>query len=959
MAANLTLTERAEPPASETARELLLFALAGLIYVSVAFALLHDTLVGDQVLSASQTVVELGPFTDAQREGLTADDIRFSDSFRQFEPWTRLAAANWAASGSLPLWKDDSLLGAPLLGNGQSAMLYPPHWLAIALGAPPSSYGWRGLTTLVIGALATWLLARHLRCGFMASVIAGVCFGFYGFNIAYLKWPHSNVSCLFPLVLLTTLRVVQSPSRARLVALAAACALQHLGGHPETALLSQLTAFALGFFRARQLLSGWTAPLRRVGHVAAGFVLGALFGGPQLVPLLEYLQLSEAFHERSVQITQRFMPSVSVTLGVLICLCLAGLAGRKLLGRPRAVLRWSALLFVSLVVGTRLLLEGGGSLDHLVGLLSADWLGGPERLRLPLGHNQASSLYPGPALALSLAGLVLSASLGWTRLWTGTLLVGFVLQSRTPGLQQLLESVPVLGLMPSSRVAMVTQLALALLAALGFDALRRPAVARARRTVLALFMVLLLAGVTSLAWASLDGELGTGSVTGAYPAGYRPLGVTLAPPEPMLAEPFPCRGTFHAPGDVERVEVQWSQSQPLVEASFHRQHAANRVGGGRYVFEAELPGHQLAAVTTMLRVRVTLADGEGFMSPAIGHEASLSTVLSSAPVMPAEDTAQAQLLTLLAVAAVTLLLLGRARAPHVLLLPMVLACLPYFAPAQLPRTPINSWWPDSPALQRMRQVMPQGRVITAGQSWLAETLAGYGIPQVLGDDALVPRHTAQLLRAAVAPDSAGVRFKNLPGGRKPDDRLVDLLAAQVSFAPASDFQFTKYEGFRAHERLDLFVNASALPRARLVPRARVEPDNEAALKLLADPTFDIEAELVLADGQELNGTLAPDAIGSAAVVLTDPGRVVVDINPADQAYLLLADSHYPGWVALVDGEPREIHRADVALRAVLVGPGDRRVEFRYQPGSWRLGCALAGLGLAFSLAMLWLRPRGD
>ena len=69
---------------------------------------------------------------------------------------------------------------------------------------------------------------------------------------------------------------------------------------------------------------------------------------------------------------------------------------------------------------------------------------------------------------------------------------------------------------------------------------------------------------------------------------------------------------------------------------------------------------------------------------------------------------------------------------------------------------------------------------------------------------------------------------------------------------------------------------------------------------------------------------------------------------------MLTDTWFPGWRARVDGADQPIWRADHALRAVTLGPGRHEVEFRYEPGSVRLGLALtasAGL-LAVGLAVL-------
>ena len=67
-----------------------------------------------------------------------------SDSVLQFEPWLAYTAARLHA-GALPLWNPDNMLGAPFIGNMQSAVFYPPNWPAFL---------WPGPETL---ALRAWL----------------------------------------------------------------------------------------------------------------------------------------------------------------------------------------------------------------------------------------------------------------------------------------------------------------------------------------------------------------------------------------------------------------------------------------------------------------------------------------------------------------------------------------------------------------------------------------------------------------------------------------------------------------------------------------------------------------------------------------------------------------------------------------------------------------------------------
>jgi uncharacterized membrane protein YfhO len=57
--------------------------------------------------------------------------------------------------------------------------------------------------------------------------------------------------------------------------------------------------------------------------------------------------------------------------------------------------------------------------------------------------------------------------------------------------------------------------------------------------------------------------------------------------------------------------------------------------------------------------------------------------------------------------------------------------------------------------------------------------------------------------------------------------------------------------------------------------------------------------------------------------------------------LVLADSHYPGWKAFVDGKQEVIRRANLFFRAVPLPAGNHTVEFRYEPRSFTIGLVIS------------------
>lgn len=132
-------------------------------------------------------------------------------------------------------------------------------------------------------------------------------------------------------------------------------------------------------------------------------------------------------------------------------------------------------------------------------------------------------------------------------------------------------------------------------------------------------------------------------------------------------------------------------------------------------------------------------------------------------------------------------------------------------------------------------------------------------------------------------------------------------------------------------------------RVRLFGRATAAADGEAALQMLFSPGFDPLSALVVEGEAAEIGQL----VGGTGEVLEvddiDPNRVRARVRAPDGAWLLLADSWYPGWRARVDGEAVRIYRADYLFRAIWVSPGEHEVLFEFRPWSFRLGAVVSGL----------------
>lgn len=183
-------------------------------------------------------------------------------------------------------------------------------------------------------------------------------------------------------------------------------------------------------------------------------------------------------------------------------------------------------------------------------------------------------------------------------------------------------------------------------------------------------------------------------------------------------------------------------------------------------------------------------------------------------------------------------------------------------------------------------------------------------------------------------------------------RLLDLTGARfvVSGIPPTEMVgLPSGTLVRLHvdDGVTVYENPTALPRARYVPGLSVVPDSAALLDRLASGPDDLRSS-ALVEAPPASGFLGdPGAPGGGVVtfVADEFEHVVLHVEAPRRGFVVLADQHFPGWHATVNGAPAAIIRANHVFRAVEVPAGGSVVDFRYAPASVRIGGWLTGLTL--------------
>jgi hypothetical protein len=175
---------------------------------------------------------------------------------------------------------------------------------------------------------------------------------------------------------------------------------------------------------------------------------------------------------------------------------------------------------------------------------------------------------------------------------------------------------------------------------------------------------------------------------------------------------------------------------------------------------------------------------------------------------------------------------------------------------------------------------------------------------------------------------------------------------------------TKYRQVYVDNDIRVLEDTTALPRAFLVPSARVAPSLGSALNEMVHRPFQPDQEVILAADANTEApglTTNRGGTGTATITSYADASVEIHTSASSDAWLVLSDTYYPGWVATVDGQRTAILRGDVLFRVVPVPAGEHDVEFRFEPKSVQLGlwvslASLLALVVAVVVAGGWVRP---
>ncbi|NLF51799.1 MAG: YfhO family protein [Leptolinea sp.] len=226
----------------------------------------------------------------------------------QFIPW-HWEALRILQAGGLPLWNQWNGMGAPLLANYQSALVYPPTWLVLFAGWVGGiqwmawSHGLLVVLHLVWAGLGMRRLTDFLGFRPFSQVVCGLGYGLSGYLVARGSFlTMIQAASWIPWILLAASQFAM-PIKKResgnltfspkaIVFLSLAFTGQWLSGHAQLAWYTLL--FCMAWMAAGALINGGGQKLRKIIlPVGISGLLGFLLSSIQLIPTAEYFFQSQ------------------------------------------------------------------------------------------------------------------------------------------------------------------------------------------------------------------------------------------------------------------------------------------------------------------------------------------------------------------------------------------------------------------------------------------------------------------------------------------------------------------------------------------------------------------------------------------------------------------------------------------------------------------------------------------
>jgi len=133
---------------------------------------------------------------------------------------------------------------------------------------------------------------------------------------------------------------------------------------------------------------------------------------------------------------------------------------------------------------------------------------------------------------------------------------------------------------------------------------------------------------------------------------------------------------------------------------------------------------------------------------------------------------------------------------------------------------------------------------------------------------------------------------------------------------------------------------------------------EPALHLTLMDDFDFLNAVILEGSPIIPDVTNPDVKNFELIQSRDPNRIQIEMDISEDGWLVISETYFPGWRAAIDGESVKIYHANYLFKALRIPAGEHKVELRYQPMSFVIGCVLSAISWCL-LGVLWWKLKKE
>lgn len=164
----------------------------------------------------------------------------------------------------------------------------------------------------------------------------------------------------------------------------------------------------------------------------------------------------------------------------------------------------------------------------------------------------------------------------------------------------------------------------------------------------------------------------------------------------------------------------------------------------------------------------------------------------------------------------------------------------------------------------------------------------------------------------ITPENYNIEFINLLG-------VKYILSLDPISSPILNLVYS--EG-----QTKVYENTNVYPRTFFIGRTIYADNNQTAINLLFDKNYPLKYRAVVEDpiDKKFSRTWS---VGTAKILSYRENEIIIKTQNQGEGFLVLTDTYYPTWHAMVDGKEVKIYRTDYTFRGVIVPKGEHTLKF--------------------------------